>query len=92
MLFVFSGFGNGKQGASSAWGFALALDPRDSPHLLSFLGDRERAQASRALGRAHMPSAGFHGGTVAEDEKERLKKQRKEEESQEMTRDQEEAI
>lgn len=38
------------------------------------------------------PSAGFHGGAVAEDEIEGLKKQRKEEENQEMTSNQEEAI
>ena len=55
LLFIFSGFGNGKHGASSARGFAHVLDPRDPPHLLSFLGDRVRARASRALERAHTP-------------------------------------
>ena len=93
--FIFSGFGAGKQGAPSARGFAHAPDPRDPPPLLSFLGDRAGHLPQGPWEGLTCPSGGFHRDTVAENKKEELKKQRKEEErreSQEITRDQGEAV
>nr|XP_055129211.1 uncharacterized protein LOC129479694 isoform X4 [Symphalangus syndactylus] len=96
--FIISGFGTGKQDAPSAQMFACAPDSRDPlatsfPPLPPSMGTK-RGSCLRPWGGVRMPYGGFHGETVAEDEKEELKKQKKEErrKSQEITRDQEEAV